>query len=154
MGMITIKQVAHGWHIISFVIGLVSLIGWLLANEDNKQTTNPNKEVPAYIKGTAKDMAIFLVNTDFPTKAFDEFTEGRLYIRFTIETDGSITKPHVPPLFNPGPKVIREAVIEYIANMPNWTPAKVKGKPVKSSPTLFLNYWHNHRNELRISTVR
>ena len=76
-------------------------------------------------------------NLVYPEKAKAEGIEGRVFVSFIIEKDGSISNV----------KLLRgiggdcdEAAVEMVKNMPKWKPAKQRGKPVRCQFTLPIKF--------------
>lgn len=73
----------------------------------------------------------------YPRTARDKGIEGTVYIDFVICTDGSLCEFEV----NKGvDKSIDNEVLRVIKKMPNWTPAKSDGDPVRSHFTLPIQF--------------
>jgi TonB family protein len=56
----------------------------------------------------------------------------KVFVQFTVDTEGNIRNPRVMPGMGLGSKFDEEA-IRVIANGPKWVPAKKNGKPVEAS---------------------
>ena len=67
-------------------------------------------------------------NLVYPEKAKAEGIEGRVFVQFVIEKDGSISNILIKRAIGGG---CEEAVVEMIKNMPKWKPGKQRGKPVR-----------------------
>lgn len=67
-------------------------------------------------------------NLVYPEKAKAEGIEGRVFVTFIIEKDGSISNILIKRAIGGG---CEEAVVEMIKNMPKWKPGKQRGKPVR-----------------------
>lgn len=67
-------------------------------------------------------------NLKYPEKAKAEGIEGRVFVSFIIEKDGSISNVKILRAIGGG---CEEAVVEMIKNMPKWKPGKQRGKPVR-----------------------
>ena len=76
-------------------------------------------------------------NLVYPEKAKAEGIEGRVFVTFTIEKDGSISNILIKRAIGGG---CEEAVVEMIKNMPKWNPGKQKGKPVRFQFTLPIKF--------------
>ncbi len=73
----------------------------------------------------------------YPEQALADSIEGKVYVEFVVETDGSISNV----------KIIRgiggdcdEEVLRIISDMPAWAPGKLNGIPVRVSKTLPVNF--------------
>ncbi|MCB0806210.1 MAG: M56 family metallopeptidase [Bacteroidales bacterium] len=86
------------------------------------------EEMPEYPGGDEARIKYFQENITYPEAAKKNGIEGRVFVSFIVEKDGSIT--HVEVLRGIGGGCDEEAV-RVISAMPNWKPGKQKGKPVR-----------------------
>ena len=76
-------------------------------------------------------------NIKYPAKAQEQGIQGRVFVRFVVDRDGTITDIEV--MRSPDPSLSEEA-IRVISRMPLWEPAMQGGKPVRcrfSLPVMF-----------------
>lgn len=76
-------------------------------------------------------------NVKYPVLAMENGIQGKVYIQFVIERDGSITDVKV--LRGVDSSLDKEAV-RVVKSMPKWKPGKQRGKPVRVSYTLPINF--------------
>lgn len=76
-------------------------------------------------------------NLKYPELAKEKGIEGRVFVQFVIEKDGSISNILVKRAIGGG---CEEAVVEMIKNMPKWKPGKQRGKPVRFQFTLPIKF--------------
>lgn len=76
------------------------------------------------------------VNLVYPEEAVMRKKQGTVYVRFIIETDGSISNVNVES----GPICLREESIRVVKNMPEWNPAEFEGDFVRSYYELPIRY--------------
>lgn len=67
-------------------------------------------------------------NLKYPELAKEKGIEGRVFVSFIIEKDGSISNVKILRGIGGG---CEEAAVEMIKNMPKWKPGKQGGKPVR-----------------------
>ena len=67
-------------------------------------------------------------NLKYPEAAKEKGIEGRVFVSFIIEKDGSISNILIKRAIGGG---CEEAAVEMIKNMPKWKPGKQRGKPVR-----------------------
>lgn len=67
-------------------------------------------------------------NLVYPEKAKAEGIEGRVFITFTIEKDGSVSNVKILRGIGGG---CDEAAKEVVEKMPKWKPGTQRGKPVR-----------------------
>ena len=73
----------------------------------------------------------------YPSEAMENRIEGRVYISFIVECDGSIS--FVKVLESPSDILSLEA-LRLVMSMPKWEPAKKDGQPVRRSFILPIMY--------------
>lgn len=76
-------------------------------------------------------------NVKYPVIAQENNIQGRVTVQFVIEKDGSITDVKV--LRGVDPSLDKEAV-RVVKSMPKWKPGKQRGKPVRVSYTVPINF--------------
>lgn len=76
-------------------------------------------------------------NLKYPEKAKAEGIEGRVFVQFVIEKDGSISNILIKRAIGGG---CDEAAKEVIEKMPKWKPAKQRGKPVRCQFNLPIKF--------------
>jgi protein TonB len=67
-------------------------------------------------------------NLKYPEAAKEKGIEGRVFVSFIIEKDGSISNVKILRGIGGG---CDEAAVEMIKNMPKWKPGTQRGKPVR-----------------------
>ena len=96
----------------------------------------PYYEMPEFPGGTYA-LNRYLAGVRYPIIAQENGIQGRVYTSFEIDTDGKIinvkTARGVDPLLD-------KAALDQIQNMPAWKPGKKKGKLVKVSYTVPINF--------------
>ena len=86
----------------------------------------------AEFPGGMKAMMAFIKNNiRYPETAKDEGLQGKCYLKFIVEKDGSITNIQVLRGVPGCPECDKEA-IRTVKMMPKWKPAKVQGNVVRS----------------------
>ncbi|MDE6450867.1 MAG: energy transducer TonB, partial [Odoribacter sp.] len=80
-------------------------------------------------------------NVHYPAIAEANGIEGKVYVKFIIERDGSVT--HVEIMRGADSMLDKEA-IRVISAMPKWKPGKQRGKAVRVSYTLPISFRLNH----------
>lgn len=76
-------------------------------------------------------------NLLYPAIAKDNGVEGVVVVRFVVEMDGTLTNPEV--VRDIGASCGDEA-LRVVAMMPNWIPAKLRGKAVRTYFNLPVNF--------------
>jgi protein TonB len=95
-------------------------------------------EEQAEFPGGLDSMYAYIVkNLKYPELAKEKGIEGRVFISFIIEKDGSISNVKILRGIGGG---CEEAAVEMIKNMPKWKPAKQRGKPVRCQFNLPIKF--------------
>ncbi|MBQ8222445.1 MAG: M56 family metallopeptidase [Bacteroidales bacterium] len=91
------------------------------------------QEMPQFPGGVNELMKYLQENIKYPQSAKDKKVEGRVFVTFVIEKDGSITNAQVM-------RGIDEAcdveALRVVNSMPKWIPAKQEGEAVRSQFTV------------------
>lgn len=102
-----------------------------------------NLEVLASFKGG--DQALFEwlgKNLKYPPAAAQAGIEGKVYVRFVVELDGSITRIGIEQGNLGGG--CEEAAMEAVARMPKWIPGRQRNKPAVSTFILPVEFRLQH----------
>jgi len=86
------------------------------------------EEQPSFPGGEEAMMNFIRQKIKYPEMAVQMGDQGRVYVQFVVETDGSITQ--VKTVRGVTPELDREAE-RVVKSMPNWTPGKQRGRPVR-----------------------
>ncbi len=92
------------------------------------------EEMPTFDGGY---LAFFGKNLKYPQQAAKMGIEGKVFIEFVVEKDGSITNGKVRKDIGYG---CGEEAVRVLNTMPKWTPAKQNGKPTRLKMTLPINF--------------
>lgn len=76
-------------------------------------------------------------NIRYPKDAFRNGIQGRVFVQFVVERDGTIT--HIKVLRSPDPSLSKEA-IRVVNTMPQWKPARQGNKVVRSRYNLSISF--------------
>lgn len=102
------------------------------AGDDEKviesETFNIVEEMPQFPGGEQKLMEYLSENIQYPQKALEAGIQGRVFVGFVVEPDGSIS--NVKLLRGIGGGCDEEA-IRVIESLPKWEPGKQRGKAVR-----------------------
>jgi TonB family protein len=86
------------------------------------------EEMPQFPGGEQAMFQYIGKQLEYPEEAKRKGVEGRVFIEFIVEKDGSITNVHVMKGIGHGCDAAAKEVIE---NMPDWIPGKQRGKAVR-----------------------
>ncbi len=76
-------------------------------------------------------------NLRYPHTAAEQQIEGRVYVRFVVEKDGSISDVKVARRANP---TLEKEAIRVISSMPDWTPGVTNGHAVRVVYTVPISF--------------
>lgn len=135
-------------HLVTTTLLLITVIFVpLFGSSQNSDDTSPDKsvltiveEMPEYPGGIGALMQYLGENVKYPEKDKKEDIEGKVYVQFVIDKDGSVIMvEHAKHMARaedlPTALMIAEA-LRVIQAMPKWSPGYQKGKPVKVSYTI------------------
>jgi periplasmic protein TonB len=86
------------------------------------------ESMPAYPGGEAELYKFLAENIKYPQMAKESGIQGRVFVTFVVERDGSVTDVRVLRGIGGG---CDEEAIRVVQNMPKWTPGKQRGKSVR-----------------------
>jgi periplasmic protein TonB len=86
------------------------------------------EEMPAFNGGEAELYKYLHDNTKYPEEAKELGIQGRVFVTFVVETDGTITDIKVVRGIGGG---CDEEAVRVVKSMPKWTPGKQRGVPVR-----------------------
>jgi len=93
--------------------------------------------MPSYPSGMGALMQYLSSNIKYPAIAEENGIQGRVICTFIVERDGSITNVRVAKSVDPSLDMEAERIIK---SMPNWTPAKHKGRYVRCKYALPITF--------------
>ncbi len=116
------------------------LLGGLSALEDapsNDSIYQIVDEMPQYPGGEKAMMEYVAKNVKYPQEAKDKEIQGRVFVSFVIEKDGSVNEVKVLRSIGGG---CDEEAVRVVSSMPKWKPGIKDGKPVRVSYMMPLNF--------------
>lgn len=97
---------------------------------DNEECFVFIEEMPVFKGGDDELLKYLKENTEYPQTAINDSIEGRVFIGFIIEKDGSVSNIEVLRGIRYD---LNEESIRIIEMMPHWKPGKLEGKTVRVS---------------------
>ena len=91
------------------------------------------EEMPEFPGGAAKMMEFIQKNIKYPMMARESDIQGRVFVNFVVDPDGSITNVTVMRGIGGG---CDEEALRVVQSMPNWKPGKQRGSAVRCSFTV------------------
>lgn len=95
------------------------------------------QEQPEFQGGMAKMYEYLHKNTKYPDMEFDAGIQGKVYIEFVVEKDGSVEDVKVRRGVSPG---LDKEALRAVKSMPKWSPGKMNGKAVKVRFTIPVDF--------------
>lgn len=103
------------------------------ASSSNREVYQDIEEQPEFPGGIGALMKYLAASIEYPEKAQKNEVQGRVIVKFIIESDGSISNASI--LHGISPELDEEA-LRIVNKMPKWTPGKNNGVAVASNFTL------------------
>ena len=104
---------------------------------DNDTIYNVVEVAPEFPGGMDKMAKYLSENISYPEEAKEKGISGRVFISFVIEKDGSVTEVKVMRSVDP---IVDNEAVRVVKAMPKWKPGMQKGKPVRVSYVLPINF--------------
>ena len=95
------------------------------------------EEMPSYPGGDAKMYEYLGKNIKYPQIARESSIQGRVFVNFVVEPDGSVSNVKVLRGIGGG---CDEEAMRVVKTMPKWKPGKQRGKAVRVSYMLPVNF--------------
>ena len=95
------------------------------------------EEMPEFPGGESALHQYIAKSIKYPVIAQENGIQGRVYVSFVINAKGEVTDIKIARGVDPA---LDKEAIRVIKNMPKWKPGKQRGKPVKVSFTVPINF--------------
>lgn len=100
-----------------------------VTKQNNDSIYRVVEQMPEFPGGTAKMLTFISENIKYPQSAKEKGIEGKCYIQFVIDVDGSVTNVELMRGFD---KECDAEALRVVNSMPKWKPGKKDGKPVRT----------------------
>jgi periplasmic protein TonB len=100
----------------------------VIEQEAPKEIFTVVEEQPGYPGGDEARIKFLQANIKYPEEAKELGTQGKVFVTFVVEVDGSITDVKVLRGIGAG---CDEEAIRVVKSMPKWVPGKQRGVPVR-----------------------
>lgn len=94
-------------------------------------------KMPSFPGGDSGLSQYLAQNIKYPLEAQEEGVQGRIFVKFIIEADGSVSHVKVARPFDP---YLDWEAVRVVKSMPKWTPGVLQGKAVRVSYTVPINF--------------
>lgn len=105
-------------------------------SQRNEIVEHPDVEAQ-FGKGPESLKRYIALHTEYPDVAMERGEEGKVFVEFVVEKDGSITTIKV---LKGVTEALDKEAIRMVSEMPNWTPAIYEGKYVRAKVRFPINY--------------
>ena len=105
---------------------------------EEEQIFDVAEEQPEFPGGMKKLMEFLSKNIKYPRISRDNGSQGRAFVRFTVNTDGSIQDAEI--VKSAGDIYLDKEALRLVEIMPKWQPGREGGKPVRVKFTLPVNF--------------
>jgi protein TonB len=133
--------------VVRLFLGVILLLGSTIeskafclslpSNAEVNILTNPDSTIhnlvevePNYNGGDAAMQEFIKSNIKYPSEAIKKKYEGKVYVKFIVERDGSVTHVSIARGVN---SVLDDEAVRVIELMPKWNPGYQKGKAVRTN---------------------
>lgn len=126
---------------LTFLIFVLGFSQFLLSQNGTTESHEPVLEFPekeAVFPGGSEAMVRFIIdNVQYPNEAIENNEQGKVFVSFLVETDGSLTNIRIER----GASASLDAeAIRLVTSMPKWTPGELNGKKVRCRCRLPINF--------------
>ena len=111
--------------------------GGASGNSEDSEIFQVVEEQPMFPGGMQEMMKFLQQNIKYPKEAQEQGKQGRVIVQFVVNKDGSITGDSVVRSVDP---LLDAEALRVVRSMPNWTPGKQKGEPVRVRFTLPVSF--------------
>ncbi|MBX7050915.1 MAG: energy transducer TonB [Flavobacteriales bacterium] len=98
--------------------------------DENFRSTNRTSKPAKFPGGMTALQAMVNDSLKYPLEARERKIEGTVYVTFTIDATGEVTKPQVTDGVH---YLLDEEALRFVSSLPTWTPAAKNGMPVDSN---------------------
>ncbi len=112
----------------------------LQSSEDAKNTEKIYEDVDesaTFPGGTVEMMKYISANVKYPESAMDNGEQGKVFVEFVINKDGSISNIKILKGIS---RDLDTEAMRVVKNMPKWTPALLDGEKVRSVARMPINF--------------
>ncbi len=95
------------------------------------------EQMPVFPGGDAALRKYLAQEVKYPVIAQENGIQGRVFVKFVIGADGSVSNVEVARPFDPN---LDKEAVRVVKSMPKWSPGKQRGKPVRVSYTVPINF--------------
>lgn len=95
------------------------------------------EDMPEFPGGETALRSYINKNVNYPVIAAENGIQGKVYVRFVVDKDGSVTNAEIARGIDPS---LDQEALRVVRTLPKWKPGKQRGKPVRVSYTVPINF--------------
>lgn len=95
------------------------------------------EDMPEFPGGETALRSYINKNVQYPVIAAENGIQGKVYVRFVVDKDGSVTNAEIARGIDPS---LDQEALRVVRTLPKWKPGKQRGKPVRVSYTVPINF--------------
>ncbi len=115
-----------------------------ISKESNEQFFLVVEQMPDFLGGMKELYKWLFEHIEYPEEALKNNVEGKVFIGFIVEADGSIMNVAVKRGLGAG---CDEEAVRVVENMPNWLPGMQNGNKVRVAYTLPVVFMLDHESK-------
>ncbi len=123
--------------LIMFFMAFVSVNAYSQSDDSDNSVYAMVDEMAQFPGGQAEMLKYLQENLQYPEAAKANNVHGRVFVKFVVERDGSLSDIQIFRGLGSG---CDEEAIRLIQSMPKWQPGKNKGKEVRTSKTVPVTF--------------
>ncbi len=127
----------YSYKLIADEIEIEGIFSYKTENTIDKSIFTVVETMPEYYGGMKALSAYLSGNIHYPKEAKDKSIQGRVFVNFVIDTDGSVTDAKVLKGIGGG---CDEEAVRVVSAMPNWKPGTQRGEAVNVSYNLPIKF--------------
>jgi TonB family protein len=118
-------------------------IYFMLENENSSKANSKDSVyyvvdiMPEYPGGELEFKKFIAMNVCYPPEARAKGATGRIYVKFIVDENGKVTNEEI---LRGADELLNKEALKVISLLPDWTPGKHNGKPVKVWKTMPINF--------------
>jgi protein TonB len=113
----------------------------LLSGQDGTETNEPFflvEVMPSFKGGDINTFRLWVQKrTNYPQIAIDNKIQGKVFLTFIVETDGSVSNVTIVKGVDP---IIDDEAVKAIQSSPKWSPGQQRGQSVRVRYSISLNF--------------
>lgn len=133
--------------IITIVLLLLSASGWIYSQEEGKKEGEQKKSEPVFV--VVEEMPTFQggdvtkfrewvqKRVEYPEELIPERVEGKVYVMFVVEPDGSVSNATILRGLHP---LLDKETLDKVNSSPEWKPGLQREVPVRVRFSITVEY--------------